>query len=751
MKSQNNQSVNQPVTEPVTKPVEPIVKPDTPEKRPSKNPFRRTPNVKPGEEPKPKAFIKTLYEWKNKMIKESLLDSINAGTADKIRKGNHSYAKHQAFIDGQFATEISELRLEELKKKLAHYAGIEEFDTISLYKVVLSAVQKIEQIEAEHRSDLEQLAIKLVSDELNVPEGTLIFDAKITGISDLNFKKEMELDQEEDEEMSTEVADSVEQVLEDDEEVLKRRFINGLISGSSNKGHYMFNLVDKELSKIDPNLVTLYGSLMTANDLNYWLFDENLIKAAADAGSGMGVAKVKKEGEQFKIVARGINFPSLVHELIKGVMEYLSMFGLPKRKYLLKKTDLLEEESWDLRFGPQLWDRFVDAIGFDDLDIKEHLYVHLVEMPAKEFNDFMLGLMRRTPEAKKQLATIATDIKKEIAEEDNFKQDDIDDIDISDIFNETMKIGKEWLKNGKITQAQLDRAVELDPTKEKKWVGWICKVLLANGEPDRFLSYLQEYETFIKSGRIDKKDINQFKTFDQLKEEVDQINSQKSASLKELKTNYDTIQDDANLLICRPNSHEASRYLGLSKFAFRDCGDGTKDSAWCTTFGNNGNFMQYFGKDMNTFYYIRIKNNAWLSKCPHKSSGYNGKPLKGTESPWVVMAMQIHADGKMDAWDGTDTKLTSGELIKYKEIIGFFYKSSTFIANATEKSIQLQNNYGEINYEIVAADQASIKIEGTELLFNKKGEDFPDRLQFGTSSDAKNAFEILSNALNKLK
>lgn len=35
-------------------PAQPITKPDIKEK-PSKNPFRRTPNVKPGEEPKPKA------------------------------------------------------------------------------------------------------------------------------------------------------------------------------------------------------------------------------------------------------------------------------------------------------------------------------------------------------------------------------------------------------------------------------------------------------------------------------------------------------------------------------------------------------------------------------------------------------------------------------------------------------------------------------------------------------------------------
>jgi hypothetical protein len=49
-----------------------------------------------------------------------------------------------------------------------------------------------------------------------------------------------------------------------------------------------------------------------------------------------------------KIVARGITFPVLVHEIIKGVMELLSAHGLPKDKklaeYVINKADFLSEE-----------------------------------------------------------------------------------------------------------------------------------------------------------------------------------------------------------------------------------------------------------------------------------------------------------------------------------------------------------------------------------------------------------------------
>ena len=50
-----------------------------------------------------------------------------------------------------------------------------------------------------------------------------------------------------------------------------------------------------------------------------------------------------------------MTFPVLVHELHKGVMEYLSLHGLPGDKELrqkvMDKTDFLEDEMWDLRLG----------------------------------------------------------------------------------------------------------------------------------------------------------------------------------------------------------------------------------------------------------------------------------------------------------------------------------------------------------------------------------------------------------------
>ena len=62
-----------------------------------------------------------------------------------------------------------------------------------------------------------------------------------------------------------------------DLEKAKRRFINSLIQGASKKGHYMFHLVKDELENINPQLLNLYGVLMSVNDLLYWILPDQMV------------------------------------------------------------------------------------------------------------------------------------------------------------------------------------------------------------------------------------------------------------------------------------------------------------------------------------------------------------------------------------------------------------------------------------------------------------------------------------------
>ena len=86
------------------------------------------------------------------------------------------------------------------------------------------------------------------------------------------------------------------------------------------------------------------------------------------------------------------------------------------------------------------------------------------------------------------------------------------------------------------------------------------------------------------------------------------ISSTVSKSAKDLESDFETIVDNENVIIQVPHTHAASRKLGLSTYAYRECKDGSKDSAWCTTHGSPEFFKDYYHNDNKTLYYIKVKS-----------------------------------------------------------------------------------------------------------------------------------------------
>ena len=133
-----------------------------------------------------------------------------------------------------------------------------------------------------------------------------------------------------------------------------------------------------------------------------------------------------------------------------------------------------------------------------------------------------------------------------------------------------------YVDQGKLTPEDLDTLTKISP--DPKYLGWLAKIWMTEKpDIDDLRNNIEEYDVFAKRGKALTKDINQFKTFKDLYNEVDQINkSGAGVSSKSLENEYDVIKDDNNLYIASPRTHEASRKLGLSKFSFRDCEGGGK-------------------------------------------------------------------------------------------------------------------------------------------------------------------------------
>jgi hypothetical protein len=231
---------------------------------------------------------------------------------------------------------------------------------------------------------------------------------------------------------------------------------------------------------------------------------------------------------------------------------------------------------------------------------------------------------------------------------------------------ENVRQAKTYLSQGKLSQDELKQLIEIDPTPTRKYVGWMAKQWIAKtvADIDDLMSTIEQYNTFITKGKANTKDINQFKSFEDLKKEVDSINqSGTGVSASDLESDYETITDNSDLLIIAPHTHEASRKLGLSKFAFRDCSDdGTKDSTWCTTYKAPDHFNDYYYKQNITLYYIRVKSLQMKSKLE--------KAFPNKHKQMEVVALAVFDNGKIDGYDGLDKRMSPREIKAFTKIIG---------------------------------------------------------------------------------
>jgi len=362
----------------------------------------------------------------------------------KLRSQEHPLGGHQAFPDvdndgipDNFEELIASQRFQDVVQKVKNATGVENIDPqtfMSLQPMLMQAAQRVLQIESENRETLENLAVELVVNEMGIPEGDLQFDAKLEkpDISGMQKKpKEKKKKKKELEFPNFEMEDEAAKRLQKlDLEKQKRRFINSLIQGSAKKAHYMYHLVNEKLNDINPDLVGLYSIVMSVNDLMYWIMPdmEGMIGGGGAEQAMAGKEELDLETDPPTIKAKGLMFPILVHELYKGVMEYVSAHGLPSDPDMADEVigmeDTLPAEVWDLRLGPIIWEKFLEVYpdNFFDLDeqkrIKNYFYYRFVKLEAEEFLSLAKEILSGSQKGKDQVKNMIDDIVKQLKQED---------------------------------------------------------------------------------------------------------------------------------------------------------------------------------------------------------------------------------------------------------------------------------------------------------------------------------------------
>jgi len=356
----------------------------------------------------------------------------------KLEKQETPLSKNPAFPDLKsgdvpqtFEQLVASKRFGDVVDKVKRYTGQQNISgqnaLMQLQMAMMSGVRELFSIQASNKEYLENLAIDLVRKEMGVRPDQLQYEATLVmpGQIDMEgFSKEGEEPSEEEIEQNFQ---QQEEDLEDfisaferfDLEKAKRRFINALIQGSSKKGHYMFELVRDELDRLDPRLLNLYGVVMSVNDLMYWVLpDEAMDMMMSQQGVG-GKEEVDIETDPPTVKARGLFFPILVHELIKGTMEVLGTQGLPddpkQAEMVMASTDTLASEIWDLRLGPVIWEKFINAYPSQLFDedkkyIQNYLFARFSALSADEFFKLAKSILRGDAKATQVLDRMVSEI-----------------------------------------------------------------------------------------------------------------------------------------------------------------------------------------------------------------------------------------------------------------------------------------------------------------------------------------------------
>ena len=388
------------------------------------------------------------------------------------------YAKNPAMKKGtQDVQRLISQRFGKVADKLKEVTGNRNISSKQvqgmIYQEMMNKLPNIMRIEGAHKEELEQLAVDASLEEGEVPEDWYQIDAHLGMPDTSNFRFNPEDEEEEDEKKEKPQIPSFDiEDLTDEEELElekhKRNIINAIIQGAAKKGHYLFQKpsVKARLDEIDPSLYRDYLGIMAINDFMYFTM-EQMIEMMSQTGQGVA-GKVSLEdadddgeeggegggGEEqpdTKIVATGMIFPILCHEIIKGLEEAKGRHGHSKNPDVREKVrgavDVLSNEPMQLRIGPEIVEKIRFALPdemFDESNkgLINWFHILLYQVPAQEFLEIIgnaisedQSKISRATSRFEEIMKEAMQMKEEFEnyKEENDTESDSDDDDEDDL------------------------------------------------------------------------------------------------------------------------------------------------------------------------------------------------------------------------------------------------------------------------------------------------------------------------------
>lgn len=411
---------------------------------------------------------KKIQELRNRLLEQieygNRPERLDPRLVSKLEDPEGLYSQNPAMKKGPADVQrLVSSRFQKVAQKLSDVTGIQDLSSKQVqsmvYQEMMAKLPNIMRIESANKEQLEQLAVEVCLEETETPSDWYQIDAKLGMPQAGGFRMGGQEDEGE-EEMDFGSDFDIEQFEKQDQlelEKHKRNIINAIIQGAAKKGHYLFQKpsIKSRLDAIDPSLYRDYLGIMAINDFLYFSM-EQMIEMMSQTGQGvagkvqLGDAdeEYQEEGADTKIMATGLIFPILCHEIIKGLEEAKGRHGLPQdaetRQKVMQSTDTLSNEPMQLRVGPEIVEKLRNALPdeiFDESNkgLINWFHISLYKLPAEDFLEIIGNIIStdnsKVSRGKDELREImieAQNLKEEFEnykEEEGIESEDEDDID----------------------------------------------------------------------------------------------------------------------------------------------------------------------------------------------------------------------------------------------------------------------------------------------------------------------------------
>lgn len=291
------------------------------------------------------------------------------------------------------STELAETEYKEclslFERRLPKEYKMPTGEAIAALSVTLQfSTRLMSRIEDANREALENAAVDIVKEIFDVPDHIIIKPTIESSVSvdidsqEFDSKEFLSLSEKEKSDLRNEIK--------------KRIVLNGLVHGSAmhiwKTAHY---IIKSKIDEIDPMLMGLYNEFIAATGFLIWQVPPDLCVS----GTALGVNQLQFNDDSCTVLCNAINFPVLIHEVTKGVIDYLISRGIPSNltegqlKYYYDKADDYNLEGWHYLLSPGLWGKLVDILNVDTQSLPS-IIARLSELNYDDLSDLMIRIVK---------------------------------------------------------------------------------------------------------------------------------------------------------------------------------------------------------------------------------------------------------------------------------------------------------------------------------------------------------------------